>query len=92
MVLYFFILNIILNTESNIQGFVERITFQSEESGFCVARMKEKGKRELTVIVGKMPSIQEGEVMVNDVVETRKRNKIKKGFIIQFQDNVITVK
>jgi exodeoxyribonuclease V alpha subunit len=52
-----------LNTENQIQGFVERITFQSEESGFCVARMKEKGKRELTVIVGKMPSIQEGEVI-----------------------------
>ena len=55
-----------LNIENQIQGFVERITFQSEESGFCVARMKEKGKRELTVIVGNMPSIQEGEVIKCD--------------------------
>jgi exodeoxyribonuclease V alpha subunit len=50
-----------LNNDNQIQGFIERITFQSETSGFCVARLKEKGKRELTIIVGNMAGVQEGE-------------------------------
>jgi len=36
--------------------------------------------------------IQEGEVIVNEEVETRKRNKIKKGFSVQFNDHIIHVK
>ncbi len=47
-----------------IKGYIERITFQSEETGFTVARLKESGKRDLTVVVGTMSSIQEGEVVV----------------------------
>jgi exodeoxyribonuclease V alpha subunit len=50
--------------DNEITGYIERITFQSEETGFTVARLKELGKRELTVVVGAMPSIQEGEVVV----------------------------
>lgn len=46
-----------------IVGYIERITFQNEENGWTVARLKEKGKRDLTVIVGNMPSIQEGETI-----------------------------
>ena len=44
-----------------IHGYIERITFQSEENGFTVARLKQPKKRDLTVIVGTMPSIQPGE-------------------------------
>ncbi len=44
-----------------IHGYIERITFQSSENGFTVARLKEPGKRELTVIVGTMPTVQPGE-------------------------------
>lgn len=55
-----------VDKDNQIKGYIERITFQSEETGFCVARMKESGKRDLTVIVGAMPSIQEGEVIVCD--------------------------
>ena len=44
-----------------IHGYIERITFQSPENGFTVARLKERGKRELTAIVGTMPSVQAGE-------------------------------
>jgi len=44
-----------------IHGYIERITFQSPENGFTVARLKERGKRELTAIVGTMPGVQAGE-------------------------------
>ncbi|MCB0559577.1 MAG: ATP-dependent RecD-like DNA helicase [Phaeodactylibacter sp.] len=47
-----------------IHGYIERITFQSPENGFTVARLKERGKRELTAIVGPMPSVQAGESVV----------------------------
>lgn len=46
-----------------IHGHIERITFQSSESGFTVARLKEVKKRELTIIVGTMPSVQVGETI-----------------------------
>lgn len=36
--------------------------------------------------------ISNGEVRVNDEVETRKRNKIKTGFIVEFDGQVLLVK
>ncbi len=36
--------------------------------------------------------IANGEVMVNDVVETRKRNKIKTGFKVTFDGQILLVK
>ena len=44
-----------------IKGSIERITFHSEESGFCVLRAKVKGKRELVTVVGKAVCINVGE-------------------------------
>ena len=35
--------------------------------------------------------IEEGEVLVNDQVETRKRNKIRAGTKIQFMEQIIQV-
>jgi ribosome-associated protein len=35
--------------------------------------------------------ISNGEVVVNDVVETRKRNKIRAGFVVRFKDVVCVV-
>jgi ribosome-associated protein len=35
--------------------------------------------------------ITNGEVVVNDVVELRKRNKIRAGFVVQFRDVVCVV-
>jgi ribosome-associated protein len=35
--------------------------------------------------------ISNGEVMVNDVVELRKRNKIRAGFVVRFKDVVCVV-
>lgn len=44
-----------------IFGFVERITYQSEENGFTVAQMQRPGQKTLTCIVGVMPGVQIGE-------------------------------
>jgi ribosome-associated protein len=35
--------------------------------------------------------ISNGEVVVNDVVELRKRNKIRAGFVVRFKDVVCVV-
>ncbi len=44
-----------------ISGYIERLTFQNPENGFTVARLKVRGRRDLVVIVGTMPSVQAGE-------------------------------
>ena len=56
-----------------ISGSVERVTFHSEESGYCVIRVKARGIRDLVTIVGYAGSISAGEFVtatggwVNDV-------------------------
>jgi exodeoxyribonuclease V alpha subunit len=52
------------NTDTPIErlsGSVERVTFHSEESGFCVLRAKVKGQRELITVIGSAASITPGE-------------------------------
>lgn len=44
-----------------IYGFLERITYYNEENDFVVAKLQEKGKRELTTIVGNLSGINPGE-------------------------------
>lgn len=44
-----------------ISGSVERVTFHIEESGFCVIRIKVKGKRELVTVIGSAAAITPGE-------------------------------
>ena len=39
-----------------VQGSVERVTFHSEESGFCVLRTKVKGHRDLVTVIGNAAS------------------------------------
>jgi exodeoxyribonuclease V alpha subunit len=46
-----------------IYGFIDSIVFAHEENGFIVARLKEPKKKELTCIVGVMPSVQPGETI-----------------------------
>lgn len=46
-----------------IYGFIDTIVFAEEENGFTVARLKEPKKKELTCIVGIMPSVQPGETI-----------------------------
>src|SRR6266705_1857899 len=47
-------------TES-LTGAVERVTFHSEETGFCVLRVKVRGHRDLVTVVGTAATITPGE-------------------------------
>lgn len=46
-----------------ITGCIENIVFTSEDTGFTVANLKEPRKKDLTSIVGVMPTIQPGETL-----------------------------
>jgi len=49
-----------------ISGLIERITFHNDESGFCVLRVRARGHREETTVVGSLPSVTAGEWLVAD--------------------------
>lgn len=44
-----------------VTGSVERVTFHSEETGFCVLRVKVRGVRNLVTVVGTLPNVTAGE-------------------------------
>jgi exodeoxyribonuclease V alpha subunit len=44
-----------------ISGVIERVTFHNDDSGFCVLRVKARGQREETTVVGSLPSVTAGE-------------------------------
>ena len=44
-----------------LAGAVERVTFHSEESGFCVLRIKARGHRELVTVLGHAAAVSAGE-------------------------------
>jgi len=44
-----------------ISAVMERVTFHNDDSGFCVLRVKTKGHREETTVVGSLPSVTAGE-------------------------------
>jgi exodeoxyribonuclease V alpha subunit len=44
-----------------ISGVVERVTFQSPDTGFCVLKVKAEGHGQLVTIVGNAPDINPGE-------------------------------
>lgn len=60
------------NPLEKLQGSVERVTFHSESSGFCVLRVKVKAHRELITVIGSAASVTAGEyveclgIWVND--------------------------
>lgn len=47
----------------SINGYIERITFQSIENGFTVAKLKASGHQQLVCLVGTMPALQPGETI-----------------------------
>ena len=44
-----------------IAGLVERVTFHSAETGFCVLRVKARGHRDLVTVVGQTATISPGK-------------------------------
>ena len=49
------------HAEERLQGLVERITFHSEDTGFCVLQVKVRGRRELATVVGSAAAVGPGE-------------------------------
>jgi exodeoxyribonuclease V alpha subunit len=44
-----------------LSGLIERVTFHSYESGFCVLQVRVKGQQDLLTVVGTLPQAQAGE-------------------------------
>lgn len=55
-----------IESESKLDGQVERVTFHSEESGFCVVKVKVRGFNELVAVTGVAPTVGAGEWMSAD--------------------------
>ena len=49
------------DTVEHLAGLVERVTFHSPETGFCVLRVKVRGQREFVTVVGAAAAISAGE-------------------------------
>ena len=41
----------------HLAGSMERVTLHSEETGFCMLRVKARGPRDLVIVVGTAPTI-----------------------------------
>lgn len=46
-----------------ISGLIERVSFHSEESGFCVLKVKVKGHKDHVNVIGNIPNIVAGEFL-----------------------------
>src|SRR5215467_1491041 len=46
-----------------LTGVVERVTFQSTQTGFCVLRVKVPGERDLVTVVGTVGQVSPGEYL-----------------------------
>jgi exodeoxyribonuclease V alpha subunit len=44
-----------------LAGLVERVTYHSQENGFCVLRLKARGHRDLVTVIGHAAMISAGE-------------------------------
>jgi len=50
-------------TTEHLSGSIERVTFHSEQSGFCVLRVKVRGQRDLVTVIGSAASVTPGEYL-----------------------------
>lgn len=62
------------STTEVLAGLVERVTFHSEESGFCVLRVKARGHRDLVTTVGHAAMISAGEWITASGIWLNDRN------------------
>lgn len=77
------------NTElvqETLGGAVERVTFHSEESGFCVLKVKVRGQRELVTVTGRAATISPGEYIDCKGVWFNDKN-----YGLQFKSNHLSV-
>jgi exodeoxyribonuclease V alpha subunit len=69
-----------------LSGSVERVTFHSEESGFCVLRVKVRGQKDLITVTGSAASISPGEF-----VDCQGNWFNDKNYGLQFKSHRLTV-
>ena len=50
-----------LALDERLAGAVERVTFHSDETGFCVLQVRARGYRRVVTLVGHVPSVAVGE-------------------------------
>ena len=50
-----------LALDERLAGAVERVTFHSDETGFCVLQVRARGYRRVVTLVGHVPSVAAGE-------------------------------
>ena len=67
-----------------LAGLVERVTFHSDESGYCVLRIKACGHRDLVTVVGTLPEVRAGEWL-----EARGRWIVNKEYSRQFKADIL---
>jgi len=70
----------------SLTGNIERITFHSEETGFCVLRIKVTGVRKTVALVGKAMCVHEGEY-----IKAVGQWKLNKKHGQQFQAEELTI-
>ncbi len=46
-----------------LAGLVRRVTYHNAETGYCVLRVKVRGRRDLETVVGTLPAVAEGEAI-----------------------------
>jgi exodeoxyribonuclease V alpha subunit len=68
-------------TTERLSGSVKRVTFHSEESGFCVLQVKVRGHRDLVTVVGTAATVSPGET-----IETEGHWVASQTHGLQFQD------
>jgi len=49
--------------QDSVEGVIDRIVYESEDTGFFVGRLREEGERELTTFVGNLMAISIGETI-----------------------------
>ena len=66
-----------------VAGLIERVTFHSQDSGFCVLKVKVRGQRDVLTVVGTLPEARAGEWL-----EAEGRWIVNKEYGRQFQAEI----
>jgi len=70
--------------KEQLQGTVERITYHNSENGFCVLQVRRQGQKNMTPVIGSLPSVEIGEHLRAEGLW-----KLHKNHGLQFQADTI---
>lgn len=74
------------HSEETLSGSIERVTFHSEESGFCVLKVKTKNQRDLVTVIGNSMTVTAGEF-----IDCNGRWINNREYGLQFQADVLRI-